>query len=67
MTCALRALTLCDGQVLEDPSRALAECLCRQLDRVDGSMAPHIGDELRAQRQRLIEATMAAPPLPLGG
>ena len=24
--CALRALTLCDGQVLEDPAGALTEC-----------------------------------------
>jgi hypothetical protein len=28
--CALRALTLCDGQVAETPERGLTMCLCRE-------------------------------------
>jgi hypothetical protein len=32
-TCALRALTLCDGQVLEDPEHGLDTCLCLSEER----------------------------------
>lgn len=32
-TCALRALTLCDGQQLEDPDHGLDVCLCLSEDR----------------------------------
>lgn len=30
-SCALRALTLCDGQRLEEPDHALTECPCKVL------------------------------------
>ena len=64
-TCALRALTLCDGQVLEDPEHALTSCLCREIARLEGTSFTLQQTLLWEQRHRLIERTMAAPPLPL--
>lgn len=65
MTCALRALTLCDGQVLEHPDRALTGCLCRAIARLDGAACDDLADAQREQLRRLIEKSMTAPSLPL--
>lgn len=64
-SCALRALTLCDGQVLEDPDRHPAECLCARLRRAEDHLTPRVQRQVRQERQELIERTMAAPELPL--
>lgn len=65
MTCALRALTLCDGQVLEHPDRALTMCLCEALRAADGRCSRASYAALHRERQELIEKTLTAPPLPL--
>ena len=65
MTCALRALTLCDGQVLEDPEGHPTECLCVRLRRAEDGLSPRVAADVRAQLQGLIERTLAAPQLPL--
>ena len=64
-TCALRALTLCDGQVLELPDRGLEVCLCEAIAAADRRLAPAVAAARREERQRLIERTMVAPQLPL--
>lgn len=61
--CALRALTLCDGQVLEDPEHAPTECICAALRRTEERCAPTLLGALRARRQELIERTMSRPTL----
>lgn len=59
--CALRALTLCDGQVLEDPERALQDCLCAALRRDLSASGASSRALLRSERQGLIERTLAGP------
>lgn len=64
-TCALRALTLCDGQVLEHPDRALTGCLCDALQRSMTSLPNATQLAIAVERAELIERAMTAPPLPL--
>lgn len=64
-SCALRALTLCDGHVLEDPEHALIACLCTAIAWLDSRGSEELSGPRRAYRQRLIERTLAAPQLPL--
>lgn len=64
-SCALRALTLCDGRVLEQPDRHPAECVCARLRRAEDHLTPRVQRQVREERQRLIEETMALDELRL--
>lgn len=65
MTCALRALNLCDGQWLEMPDRALEPCLTSLLERFPDLAGSPEFESAQVRRQELIERTLQAPPLPL--
>lgn len=57
-TCALRALTLCDGQQLEMPDRALTSCLCWLQERAEkaelGRVARAAAEERAAMQADLV-------------
>lgn len=54
-TCALRALTICDGQELEEPDGALTRCICDQLRWIDDLVDEVDLARYRRHRQDLIE------------
>lgn len=56
-TCALRALTLCDGQRLEGPDRALYVCLCAAERELQELGQVNNARTMREWRQELIEKT----------
>ena len=60
-SCALRALTLCDGQRLEDPERTLARCLCAEQAEHDAHGRLVAAFRCADERQELIERTLAPP------
>jgi hypothetical protein len=62
-TCALRALTLCDGQQLEEPDHALTTCLCEFQRRAEESGDHAIADAASRERRRLLEAISAGDRL----
>lgn len=64
MSCALRALTLCDGSSLETAPDELTGCLCEALRRADLYGSTQRGRDIAERRRRLIEETMLEP-LPL--
>lgn len=55
MTCALRALTLCDEQRLEQPEGDLATCLCWLEERAEEAGYHAVADGCRRQRAGLLE------------
>lgn len=60
-SCALRALTLCDGHQVETPERALTRCVCELVSHAERNLSPEAQSIARAQRQVLIEEAMAPP------
>ena len=56
--CALRALTLCDGQVLEEPDRTLHVCLCALEKLYDGQLAHRAATDCRIRRAELEARTV---------
>ena len=56
-SCALRALTLCDGRRLETPDHALGGCFCFAAAVVEAHGFTRAADSLRAARDKLINET----------
>lgn len=56
-TCALRALMLCDGHLVEKPDRALTTCLCWLEERSDEADYPLLAAAAAAERKLLIDRT----------
>jgi hypothetical protein len=65
-SCALRALTLCDGQQLELPDRALTGCACARLAYAEEHLSPRAVADAAEELYRLIDRTEQNPSLPLG-
>lgn len=53
-TCALRALSVCDGQVLEEPDHALSSCRCAFFKSATREGRPRQAQEALNQRDRLV-------------
>lgn len=64
MTCALRALNLCDGHSVEMPDRALKSCLCETQVVAEQLGLVGMATSLRRRREELSEAVR---PLLAGG
>lgn len=53
-TCALRALTICDGQELEQPDHAVASCLCWLESASEDAGYPLVAQGCREQRDAFL-------------
>lgn len=61
-TCALRALTLCDGNMVETPERIVTQCVCRHIE-----LAEENGhDDLVRKAQYLLAELLSETAVPLG-
>jgi hypothetical protein len=58
-SCPLRGLSLCDGHQLEDQAHALTSCLCDVIARQERYGRCPRSELSRAERQVLIEETLA--------